>query len=123
MFEAVFREYKIGSFLKNWAKFWAAFSIVVGVILVFIGFIVWGMDTEYNAGIMGICIGCGIGYFLITFVQSIFLYAVGTLVDSSAMQYRLIQEQTELLNKIAQGTSGTPDGSSQPAKDDTLPPL
>ncbi len=116
----MFKEGKIGKFLKHWAVVCVVFSIMVGVILLLVGIIYL---TNDEGEIFGYCVGFAIGYFLITFVQSIFLYAFGTLVDSSAAQQRLLEKQTYLLNQIAQAASAAPAGSSQPAKDDTLPPL
>ncbi|HIZ83633.1 MAG TPA: hypothetical protein H9668_04335 [Firmicutes bacterium] len=118
----MFKEGKIGKFLKNWAVACVVFSIIIGVVLLLVGIIALIADVSDGGNTFGYCIVFAIGYFLITFVQSIFLYAFGTLVDSSATQQRLLEKQTYLLNQIAQSTSAAPAGDSQPA-DDTLPPL
>ncbi len=133
MFTKIFSEGQIGKFLKKWAKVSMVIHIILAVIILLVGIfsIMANAATPLSAAYRSINVGAtfawvlgfSIGLVLVGFAINALLYAFGTLVDSSATQQRLLEKQTYLLNQIAQAASTAPDGSSQPAKDDTLPPL
>ena len=135
MFRRIFSEGQIGKFLKKWAKVSMVIHIILAVIILLVGIfsIMANAATRLSAAYTYRSINVGatfawvfgfsIGLVLAGFAINALLYAFGTLVDSSATQQRLLEKQTYLLNQIAQSTSAAPAGGSQPAKDDTLPPL
>lgn len=151
MFTRIFSEGQIGKYLKKCAKIDVIIALIYAAVILLaaiIASIAYIMDVEYELAESGILnwylsmyytsagtletsaasffwfgIGRSIAVILIGFVSAIFLYAFGTLVDSSAEQQRLLENQRILLGQIAQSTSAAPAGGSQPAKDDALPPL